>query len=79
LGFGGAYDPWRGAEERGIIARGTCTMPMYEFACLDCGREFTLILSLREYERKDVSCPQCKSKSIERLVTTCEVITSRKS
>jgi putative FmdB family regulatory protein len=54
-------------------------MPTYEFGCLDCGREFTLVLSLNEYERRYVSCPHCMSKRIERLVTTCEVITSRKS
>jgi putative FmdB family regulatory protein len=54
-------------------------MPVYEFVCLECSREFALALSLREYELKDLACPQCKSKMIERLVTTCEVITSRKS
>lgn len=54
-------------------------MPVYTFACLDCGKEFTLVLSLHDYERKHVSCPHCKSKAIEQLVTTCEVITSRKS
>jgi len=54
-------------------------MPVYEFVCLECGREFTLVLSVHEYERRDVSCPQCRSKMIERLVTSCEVITSKKS
>ena len=54
-------------------------MPVYEFACLDCGREFTLVLSIKEYERKGFACPHCKSKAVEQLATTCEVITSRKS
>ncbi len=54
-------------------------MPVYEFVCLDCGREFTLVLSIRDYERKESVCPHCKSKAIERLVTTCEVITAKKS
>ena len=54
-------------------------MPVYEFACLDCGHEFTLALSVREYERKGIACPHCKSKSVERLVTACGVITSKKS
>lgn len=75
----GSSDPWRATDERCNVTEGMCTMPTYEFGCLDCGREFTLVLSLSEYERRDVSCPHCKSKRIERLVTTCEVITSRKS
>jgi len=54
-------------------------MPIYEFDCLECGREFRLVLSLREYEEKKVSCPHCKSKKVEQLVTSCEVVTSRKS
>jgi putative FmdB family regulatory protein len=54
-------------------------MPVYDFVCLDCGKEFTLVLSIREHDRKDVSCPHCRSKMVEQLVTTCEVVTSRKS
>jgi putative FmdB family regulatory protein len=54
-------------------------MPIYEFACLDCGKEFALVPSLRDYEKGSVSCPYCRSKLIERLVTACEVVTSRKS
>lgn len=54
-------------------------MPLYEFACLDCGKEFTVVLSVREHDRKTVTCPHCKSKLVEQLVTTCEVVTARKS
>jgi putative FmdB family regulatory protein len=54
-------------------------MPVYEFVCLECGKEFTLVLSLKDFEGKRVACPQCKSKAIEQLVTSCEVITARKS
>jgi putative FmdB family regulatory protein len=54
-------------------------MPVYDFVCLDCAREFTLVLSMRDHERKDVSCPHCHSKRVEQLVTSCEVVTSRKS
>jgi putative FmdB family regulatory protein len=54
-------------------------MPVYEFGCLKCGKEFTLVLSIREHERKVATCPRCKSKSVESLVTHCEVITSKKS
>jgi putative FmdB family regulatory protein len=54
-------------------------MPFYEFACLDCGREFSVVLSVKEHERKTITCPGCKSKLVEQLVTTCEVITAKKS
>ncbi len=54
-------------------------MPIYDFACLECGKEFSLVLTLKQHEQKDVACPHCKSKQVERLVTTCEVITSKKS
>jgi putative FmdB family regulatory protein len=61
------------------IREGSEEMPIYEFDCLKCGREFKLVLSLREYEKKNVSCPRCKSKKVEQFVTSCEVVTSRKS
>ncbi len=54
-------------------------MPFYEFACLACGKEFTVVLSVKEHDRKTVSCPKCRSKLVEQLVTTCEVITGKKS
>ena len=63
----------------GAISSREEPMPVYEFACLDCGREFTLTLSVQEYERKGFACPHCKSKAVERLMTACGVITSKKS
>jgi putative FmdB family regulatory protein len=54
-------------------------MPVYEFACLECGKEFSRVLAVREHEDTHVSCPYCQSKAIERLVTTCETITPKKS
>lgn len=54
-------------------------MPVYEFACLSCGKEFYLVLSLRSYERKEYACPACGSRQLERAISSCEVVTSRKS
>jgi putative FmdB family regulatory protein len=54
-------------------------MPIYEFVCLDCSKEFSLVLSLHGYENKEFACPHCKSKRLESLITACSVVTSRKS
>jgi putative FmdB family regulatory protein len=55
------------------------TVPTYEFECQKCGKEFELILSLKQYEQKEFACPACQAKEVEALVTATNVITSRKS
>lgn len=54
-------------------------MPTYEFECQKCGKEFELILSLKQFEQKEFACPACQAKEVEALVTSTNVITSRKS
>jgi len=54
-------------------------MPTYEFECQKCGKPFELILTLKQYEQKTFACPACRSKEVEPLVTSTNVITSRKS
>ena len=54
-------------------------MPMYEYKCLDCGKEATLSLSLKDHESGSVTCPSCKSKRMEQLVSAVMAKTSRKS
>ena len=54
-------------------------MPMYEYKCLDCGKEVLLALSLKEHDSKAVSCPSCKSKRMEQVFTSVMAKTSRKS
>jgi putative FmdB family regulatory protein len=54
-------------------------VPTYEFECRKCGKEFELILSLKQYERKEFACPACQAREVEALVTSTNVITSRKS
>ena len=54
-------------------------MPLYDFLCRKCDKEFTLVMRLEEYEHHDVACPHCKSKEVERAVTGVSVITSKKS
>ena len=54
-------------------------VPVYEFHCRKCGADFTLVMSLKEYEKKDAACPKCRSKEVERTFSTLQVVTSRKS
>lgn len=54
-------------------------VPMYEYKCLDCGKEALLTLSLKEHDSGSVTCPSCKSKRMEQLFTSVMAKTSRKS
>ncbi len=54
-------------------------MPVYEFICEECDHTFTLVMSLAEYEKKNYSCPKCKTTKIKRQISTFQTITSKKS
>ncbi len=54
-------------------------MPTYEYLCAKCGKEFTCIMSLKEYEAGQVSCPKCKSTEVKQQMSHFMPKTSRKS
>ena len=54
-------------------------MPIYEFECRKCGKKIVITLSITEYEKKRRKCPKCGSVKLERIITSIEVKTSRKS
>ncbi len=54
-------------------------MPMYEYKCLDCGKESELNLSMGEHDRGSVKCPACQSTRMEQLISAVSAKTSRKS
>lgn len=54
-------------------------MPVYDFTCKDCGKDFTRVLTLNEYERGQVECPHCKSKKVEQKPASFYAVTSKKS
>ena len=55
-------------------------MPFYEYACLDCGKEFEILETLaRHEEHHKVACPGCSSDHVERKPSHVSVETSRKS
>jgi putative FmdB family regulatory protein len=55
-------------------------MPAYEYVCKDCGKEFTVYLSLKEFEaHPSIKCSQCGSKKAERVYSGFFAKTSKKS
>lgn len=55
-------------------------MPTFEYACKDCGKEFLIFLSIKEYEANPkIKCPQCDSDHVVRKLSGFFAKTSRKS
>ena len=54
-------------------------MPSYEYACKQCKKTFTLILSVSEHDKKRVACPKCKSRKVEQRFGSFFAVTSKKS
>ena len=55
-------------------------MAIYEYECKNCHHLFAVAMSFGDYDRhKDVQCPKCRSKSVERLLCAAHVQTSKKS
>jgi len=54
-------------------------MPLYEFYCEKCKKSFTLQLHLDEYEKGSYSCPECKSRKVNKQISTFQTKTSKKS
>lgn len=57
-------------------------MPMYEFLCQQCGKGFTLVLSIAEAERKrkeGFQCQECGSLNVVQQISHFQVKTSKKS
>ncbi|NGZ96611.1 MAG: hypothetical protein CV089_10885 [Nitrospira sp. WS110] len=69
---------WFSANVQGIIGR-TLTMPMYDYKCLDCGKESLIVVTLKEHEAGAVSCPACGSKKLQQLFSPFIAHTTKKS
>ena len=54
-------------------------MPVYEYTCNNCKKDFSRVLTLKEYEAGSVECPHCKSKNVEQRPATFYAVTSKKS
>jgi putative FmdB family regulatory protein len=45
-------------------------MPIYEYACKQCGHQFEYLLLSRS---PAAECPACKAKDLEQLISACMV------
>ena len=55
-------------------------MPAYEYVCNDCLKDFTIFLSLKEYDEKSkIKCAHCGSDNVQRKFTGFFAKTDKKS
>ena len=55
-------------------------MPVYEYTCKDCGKEFTVFLTIKEFEANPkIKCPHCGSDHVEKKLSAFMTKTSKKS
>jgi len=54
-------------------------MPSYEYYCTECKKTFSVVMTLAEYEKGHVACPDCKGKKVEQKPATFFAVTSKKS
>jgi putative FmdB family regulatory protein len=54
-------------------------MPSYDYRCVNCKKEFSTILSMKEHDARKAKCPKCGGKKLEQRITSFMVKTSRKS
>jgi putative FmdB family regulatory protein len=53
-------------------------MPVYDYKCKNCNKEFELVLTFAEREQL-VTCPHCGSTDVEQEATKFYAVTSSKS
>ncbi|HET9961170.1 MAG TPA: FmdB family zinc ribbon protein [Nitrospiraceae bacterium] len=54
-------------------------MPMYEYTCLDCGKNSTIVVTLKQHEKGEVQCPSCGSTKLQQRFSPFIAHTTKKS
>jgi len=45
-------------------------MPAIEFICDKCKKSFIRLISISEFERNNIRCPECKSTTVKQQITS---------
>ena len=54
-------------------------MPTYEYRCRDCHHVFDRIEPISEHGQKTPTCPKCRSRHVEQVLTSFFAKTSSKA
>lgn len=54
-------------------------MPMYDYKCLDCGKESLVVLTLNQHESNNMTCSKCSSTKMQQLYSPFVAHTTKKS
>jgi putative FmdB family regulatory protein len=55
-------------------------MPLYEYYCEQCKKEFELALTLNEHDHEEkIKCPKCGSHKFHQVAAAFTAVTSKKS
>jgi len=54
-------------------------MPLYEYYCDACRKEFSATMTIGEHDRTKAACPGCGSRDVRPLMGTVLTQTSKKS
>ncbi len=54
-------------------------MPLYDYTCPKCKKDFTAILTLSEYNKGQIKCPKCHSTKVTQKPSAFFAVTSKKS
>ena len=54
-------------------------MPTYNYVCEKCDHKFETRLTMKEHDKRKVTCPKCHSNKVRQLPGSFFAITSKKS
>ena len=54
-------------------------MPIYEYHCDNCNRDFSVKMSMAEHERQGITCPGCNQSRVVPQYASFFAKTSKKS
>ncbi|MBM3286416.1 MAG: zinc ribbon domain-containing protein [Candidatus Eisenbacteria bacterium] len=54
-------------------------MPTYDYRCKECGKSFSVSMTIKEHDRRRPKCPKCSSSKVQQKISIFHAITSKKS